>query len=196
MLLDKKHCDMLTAAYMEPCRHYHNLSHIGHCLTELSRNRDLAEYPDEVELAIMFHDFVYDPKADDNEERSAAKAVEVMRELKLPEISVQRVYDEIMATKRRKPEMLADAWLMLDIDLAIWGQPNHIYDEYERNIRKEYSWVSVDDYVKARSMILKSCADAKRIYHNDCFEQKYGAKARENLQRALEGLKKLCPVSV
>lgn len=71
-----KNCDpavfaRLTTAYSEPVRHYHTLAHITDSLYEFDRLIGLAEAPHEIEMAIWFHDAVYDPKAHDNEERSA-----------------------------------------------------------------------------------------------------------------------------
>ena len=66
--------ERLTAAYAEPQRHYHNQRHIADCLAAFAEAKHLARQPAAVELALWFHDAVYDPKAEDNEERSAALA--------------------------------------------------------------------------------------------------------------------------
>src|SRR6185436_9293929 len=66
--------EKLTAAYAEPQRHYHNQQHIAECLAEFDRARHLTQQPVELELALWFHDAVYEPKASDNEEQSAALA--------------------------------------------------------------------------------------------------------------------------
>ncbi len=64
----------LVSRYSEPQRHYHNLAHIAECLVEFDSARELAKGPVPVELAIWFHDAIYDPNAADNEERSAELA--------------------------------------------------------------------------------------------------------------------------
>ena len=52
--------DELVAAYSEKHRHYHTARHISQCLKEFSEAKNLAQKPDEVELALWFHDAVYD----------------------------------------------------------------------------------------------------------------------------------------
>src|SRR6266850_1795575 len=63
--------ERLTAAYAEPQRVYHNQQHIAECLAQFDAVRHLARQPEAVEVAIWFHDAVYDPKGADNEEQSA-----------------------------------------------------------------------------------------------------------------------------
>src|SRR5438445_1363039 len=66
--------ERLMTVYAEPQRHYHNQQHIAECLTEFDQALHLARRPVEAELALWFHDAVYDPIRGDNEEQSAALA--------------------------------------------------------------------------------------------------------------------------
>ena len=65
----------LCDRYTEPQRAYHTLQHIEESLVLFASVHHLAENPVDVELAIWFHDVIYDPKASDNEERSTGFAV-------------------------------------------------------------------------------------------------------------------------
>lgn len=62
----------------ESHRHYHNCLHIAGCPHEFDQVRKLAADALAVELAIWFHDAVYDPLAADNEECSAELAKDWM----------------------------------------------------------------------------------------------------------------------
>jgi predicted metal-dependent HD superfamily phosphohydrolase len=67
-------CDALVSEYQAKERRYHNLEHIAQCLKAFDDLRTLSQAPQAVELAIWFHDIIYDSKAKDNEERSAERA--------------------------------------------------------------------------------------------------------------------------
>ena len=63
--------EKLVARYSEPQRHYHTARHLAECFAELAAVCGEAEHPAEVEIALWFHDAVYDTKRHDNEQRSA-----------------------------------------------------------------------------------------------------------------------------
>lgn len=60
----------LVTAWNEPQRKYHTLQHLHGCLSIFEEFQHLAEHPHEVELAIWFHDAVYDIKGKNNEQKS------------------------------------------------------------------------------------------------------------------------------
>ena len=68
---------LLSQAYCESHRAYHTLAHVAHALKEFDSVRELAKDPDAVELALWFHDVVYDIGARNNEEESARLAAAV-----------------------------------------------------------------------------------------------------------------------
>lgn len=178
----------LDARYTEPHRAYHTLAHIEHCLREFERVRDLARDPDAVELAIWFHDAIYDPRAKDNEEQSAALAVKTMREASLSRSIEKSVANLIMLTKHTAAPTETDGQLLVDIDLTILGQSASEFDEYERQICNEYEWVPEHQFIEGRSSVLNSFLSRPSIYASPFFQDLYETRARENLRRSLARL--------
>jgi predicted metal-dependent HD superfamily phosphohydrolase len=177
--------ESLAARYAEPHRAYHTLVHIEHCLGEFEEARSLAREPSAVELALWFHDAVYDPSAMDNEEKSAAWAVEVARNAGLAEALGRRVAGMILESTHRALPADPDARIFADIDLAILGQPEGVFDEYERQVRREYAWVPEPLFRANRAAILRSFLQRPALYGTDFFRGKYQNAARSNLERSL-----------
>ena len=63
--------ERLLARYAEPHRRYHSQQHLHECLVHLRPALHLTEHPGEVEIALWFHDAIYELKAQDNEAQSA-----------------------------------------------------------------------------------------------------------------------------
>lgn len=175
----------LSARYAEPHRAYHTLRHIAHCLEELDPARALAADPVAVEMALWYHDAVYDPRAKDNEDRSAELAQAAAAAMGLLPASGARVAGLIRVSVHREPAPDPDARLFADIDLAILGQPEAAFDEYERQVRAEYAGVAEPAFRAGRSAILRSFLDRPSIYGTEFFRSKYEAAARRNLSRSI-----------
>jgi predicted metal-dependent HD superfamily phosphohydrolase len=178
----------LAAAYSEPARAYHNTEHIQGCLAHFDACRGAAERPEEVEAAIWFHDAVYQPGAQDNEERSAELARTALLHSKVPPDIADRIADMVLATRHLDPPAGPDTALLCDVDLAILGQPAEIFDRFERRIRREHREIPLSAYRKARSHILRALLDRPSIYYTPCFRNRHEPHARANLARALAGL--------
>ena len=175
----------LERRYCEPHRAYHNFGHIGHCLVEFDGVRTLATAPDAVELAIWFHDAVYDTHAGDNEEQSALLAQRTLAEAGVPSDLIGQVEALVLATKHQTPQSSADNALLVDVDLAILGQPLERYAAFEREIRGEYSWVAPADFVAGCGAILRRFLERPSVYSTDMFRGRYERSARANLAWAI-----------
>jgi len=177
--------DALCRSYSTPPRAYHNLDHVAHCLEELEEVRHLAHSPDAVESAIWFHDAIYDPRAKDNELRSAHLAQATLRGMGVAVSLCETTQDLILVTKHDTPPVTTDQRIVVDVDLSILGQTRERFDAYERQIRQEYDWVPEAQYRDGRARVLRSFLSRARIFHLTPFADRYEALARENLRRSL-----------
>ncbi|HEY8357690.1 MAG TPA: N-methyl-D-aspartate receptor NMDAR2C subunit [Ramlibacter sp.] len=181
--------NQLVAAYSERHRHYHTLQHLRECLAHFDAAATLARHPAEVELALWFHDAVYDPRAADNEERSAQWARASVLAAGCDAAVAQRVHDLVLATKSHQAaDGDPDAALLLDVDLAILGALPARFDEYERQVRAEYAHVETEAFRPRRARVLAGFLERPRIYATEVFFDALEPRARANLQRSVASL--------
>jgi predicted metal-dependent HD superfamily phosphohydrolase len=89
----------LVRHYSEPHRRYHNLQHLDECIRWFEASSHLAGRPAEVEAALWFHDAIYNLGQADNEEQSANWAETALSSAGVPDDSVARVAQLVLATK-------------------------------------------------------------------------------------------------
>jgi predicted metal-dependent HD superfamily phosphohydrolase len=175
----------LLARYGESHRAYHTLQHLGECLAHLARERDGAERPAEVALALWFHDAIYDVHRHDNEARSADWARQAARRAGLAPEVAERLHALVMATRHDALPVGADARLLVDIDLAILGAPPARFAEYERQIRFEYAHVPPEVFEPRRRQILSGFLARDPLYLTAPMRARLEAVARANLGQAV-----------
>lgn len=173
-------------------RAYHDTTHLWACLRHLQAVQDhepgALQDPHAVALALWYHDAIYWPWSAHNEARSAHWATRFLTHQQLPAALVQTVHRHILDTRHTPGPLTGDAQWVVDIDLAILGQSDAMYREFERNVRREYFFVRWPRYVQGRSAVLRGFLDRPRIYGTDWFYQRYESHARTNLNRAQEAL--------
>lgn len=175
----------LVTAYGEPHRAYHTAQHISECLALLDSLGELltVQQLSVLELALWYHDVVYQPTARDNEQRSADQAVAFLNSVTLAEW----VQSLIMATRHSTEPDDGDgltAWIV-DIDLAILGAAPDRFLQYEHQIRQEYAWLLTEVYERKRRQVLTHFLERPRLYHSMLFFERFEYQARQNLVRLL-----------
>lgn len=176
----------LLERYQEPFRAYHNLEHIHDCLLQMDAARHLLRRPPETELAIWFHDAIYDPRGSDNEELSARLAEAELRAAEVNETVARRIGDLIRVTAHANEVLMGDAAVLCDVDLTILGaEPEH-FERYDAAIRREYDWVPDVAYRRGRTKVLARFLARPYIYFTLFFQERFEAQARVNLSRAIE----------
>ena len=179
--------DELLAAYSEPSRHYHTQKHISQCLSHFNEFRSLATSPCEIEIALWFHDAVYDTRRSDNEAMSAQWAERYLTSEAAAPPVIAHIVTMILTTQTHNAYE-ADTALLVDIDLGILGAAPDVFEAYDQAIRQEYHWVPEAQYRTTRCQILKAFLDREVIYQTEEIRRCYEAQARENLSRKVHQL--------
>ena len=151
------------------------------------RAREEAASADEIELALWFHDVVYEPGSGDNEELSAALARQRLDGLEVPLRAVRRIAGHIEAT-RCHDATGGDSALVNDLDLTILGMPAAEFDRFERRIRLEYGHVPEASYRIGRRRLLEHFGARSKIYRLPALGAELEATARTNIQRRIREL--------
>lgn len=176
--------------YAEPHRAYHTWKHVEHMLSLLALLGDNSPHDHEVcELAIIFHDAVYDPRSSANEFFSAALADQTLspeydRDTVTAIMTLIRMSDHTGAVHGLHP----DVPLFLDIDLAILGADPVTFDAYERGIAFEYTFVPAPKFKEGRITALLGFLNRASIYQTEGMRALFEDKARANLARSISTL--------
>ncbi len=181
--------DDLVLRYDEPHRRYHTLEHVAEMLRMVPRIAPAGTDLFAVQLAVWFHDVVYDPRSKTNEIDSGEYARTVLASLGLPS---QTIIDLILSTDHRvalDPLAAIEFQIMHDADLAILGASLDRYDRYAADIRKECSYVPDDHYRDGRRRVLQRFLErTPTIYATKRMQEDGEAAARQNLARELSSL--------
>lgn len=187
--------EQLRAQYAQPPRAYHNFAHVEEVLAHyaaVARGPGWRQ-PDEVFLAVLYHDAIYEAGRKDNEARSAELAAAAIAQW-LPQrpIDVGRVRELILLTARHghlaQAPLDADAALFVDCDMAILAADAAQFDAYDRAIAQEYrgklpQWM----FRHYRRRFLRGLLDSSAIFVSPWFRSSSEAAARANLARCLAG---------
>lgn len=182
----EKVSELIFKRYSEHHRYYHNLNHIEYCLKEYDNYVLQNEYKQEIELAIWFHDLIYAPRAKDNEEKSAEEWLTVTENIRDKNGLIEDVYNLILITKHNKKPQNLEEKIIIDIDLSILGAEEAVYNSYSSSIRKEYEFIELNEYRKARRNVLDVFLQRDFIFYTDYFKNKYEANAICNIKNEIK----------
>ena len=178
----------LVTRYSAPHRKYHTLQHLDECFRIFDPLRPLADHAAEIEVALWFHDAIYDTQSNVNEAKSAALARATVLVAGTAPGSADRIEALVMATRHAVAPTDPDARLMVDVDLSILGAPAPRFDEYERQVREEYAWVPGFVYRRERRKILRGFLGRPAIFGTAPIRNRFEQQARRNIERSLAAL--------
>lgn len=177
----------LHAQYSGDDRHYHSIRHIVSMLDGFEAIKDKFQYPDSARLAIFFHDVIYNPLSKTNEADSAT-AMKAMLGSNLDSGLLERAAFSIEATSKHAPTPDPDTNLVIDLDMAILGQPWAVYSRYASGTMKEYTAAGAfteQQYRQGRvALFLEPTLGKERIFITDTFAR-LDAQARKNMAQEI-----------
>jgi predicted metal-dependent HD superfamily phosphohydrolase len=180
--------DEIEKAYTHKKRHYHNLKHIEGLVTELDTvKKEIADW-DCLLFSVFYHDIVYNPLKNDNEERSADIAVKRLTGERVSQKIIDGCRAQVLATKAHEQSTDNDINLFTDADLSVLGAGWHNYKEYALAIRKEYVVFPDIIYKPGRKKVLQHFLQMKNIFKTAYFSGRLEESARMNISRELEEL--------
>jgi predicted metal-dependent HD superfamily phosphohydrolase len=171
------HCDRRSvvdevfANLSQAHRFYHTLRHVHDLLVELDSLETAPSNPQAIELAIWYHDIVYNPKAQDNEAKSVALFRRHCHQLGMASETVELVSAMIMATTHQPMNEIksSDVALFLDLDLSILSADPFRFCAYEKNVWLEFRHVPWPLRAYFRKRLLKRFLKSP-IYRTEAFQ--------------------------
>ncbi len=138
--------------YDEPHRFYHTFNHIEDILKYLNEADLLMS--DELFLAAVFHDIIYNPQSETNEEDSAEFFLNAAKLTSLTKIQQLHIAQLILDTKTHIPTtQFSEEFIAAD--LAIFNSPFDKLIQYEKQIFKEFQFVDYKTYKIKRVEVLQ-----------------------------------------
>lgn len=188
----------LVTLYNEPHRVYHNLSHVYDCLNVYRHTVNVpSSYGERVALqtAIWFHDAIYDPLSNQNEEETRDLLLSTKPHEWLPshDVTVLAIEMSKHHSNPKKDEMIGKhetVKLFMDIDCSILGRDPNSYINYAKKVRQEFSMIPDHAYFEGRQKFLEDMLNLPAVYLTYEFKTKYEAQARRNLENELRDPRK------
>lgn len=177
---------LVSWAYKNPSRTYHNINHIDDMFESLERSNYKFKRHPALLLAILFHDYVYDPLSDSNEQDSIV-AMRSMVEILNPEFmsNGKRIVDLAvnMIQMSKHHTLRSDDYdrftgisldqnfdfiemvrVFMDLDLLWFSEGfERVVIPNDFNIREEYSAVSDNMFNEGRLEILRRLHDQQPL---------------------------------
>lgn len=182
--------DEVLGAHRQAHRRYHGIRHVTWVVRHVL---DLARHEPVDDLgalvaAACYHDAVYEPRAADNEARSAAWAERALLDLGWNPGRAAAVGRLIDLTATHDAAPATDGAVLVDADLAVLGTEPAAYQAYVTGVRAEYGHVADDAWRTGRAAVLTGFLDRAQIFHTGTGRDRWEARARANLAAERAGL--------
>ena len=184
-LSDELRAELLTR-WSEPHRRHHNVEHLYDVLAAVATLADdgPAFDHDAVDLAVWFHDAVYEIGRDDNENRSAELARERLTTSPLRDEVVRLI---LLTTSHTVAADDVNGAVLSDADLSVLGSPPERYTRYANAVRAEYASIPDEVFRPARARVLTALLDGA-MFHTARGRELWEDRARANVTAEIRSL--------
>ena len=180
----------LLDRWSEPHRRYHTAEHLLDVLEALDllfNEDDDADTRLHARLAAWFHDAVYNGRAGEDEEASAALAESLLEGVVDGRAEVMRL---VLLTITHSPQAGdRPAELLCDADLAVLGRAPGGYRRYLAAIRAEYAHVPDPEFARGRAAVVDRLLSLDPLYRTTEGRRLWAAKAQQNLSAEAAALR-------
>ena len=208
--------DDLVGRHRQPHRRYHGVRHVVWVLRHArqleaailataggSGRYDSSYDVGAVSAAAFFHDAVYDPPRNDNEERSALFAEHQLASLgweqarrdvvaALIRATAGHIHDDVdpLAGSSAAPHRpsVVELQVLLDADLAVLGSDPNAYAAYATGVRVEYGHLTDEEWRAGRAAVLQHLLARDHLYASAPAREWWEARAGANLTAELASL--------
>jgi pantetheine-phosphate adenylyltransferase len=151
-------CDIKTllAMWNESHRHYHNLNHLNDLISQINENKSKyseKEY-EKLILTALFHDSIYDPMSNDNEEKSAQFFESCLQEKNSDTDEIKQMILDTKTHTATTP--LSEKFNQLDMSIVESDFDKLV--QWEEGISEEYKSYG-EEYKEGRLKFLESLLD-------------------------------------
>ncbi len=176
----------LAQRYAEPHRYYHDNGHLAHCLEQLDLAAAKIRQPDQVEMAVWFHDVINRPGEKQNEQLSAEYFREQADGL-IDAAFIDAVVALILVTMHIEAPSDHDQQFVCDIDLASFGCPWECFVRDSNAVKAEFPGTETE-YYRGKTAFLNAMLARPNIFFTDFFNDRYERQARENIELLLRSM--------
>jgi predicted metal-dependent HD superfamily phosphohydrolase len=180
--LDESVYRRLADGYSEPHRDYHAMDHVLEMLDCLEQSGDLVEDRDVMELAVWFHDVVYDSTAPHGGNETAS--AELLAEL-CSGPAVSPAYAIIEHSSHHGPSDDPDTRLFCDLDLYRLAGSYETFLQHGEAVRREYAWIDDAAWKAGRTKFMARLQERPSIYQTDYWRDRLESQAQSNIARLL-----------
>lgn len=143
---------------------------------------------EDLKLAIWYHDIIYKSTKKDNEEKSAFFSENRLKSIDFNKKRLEIIKKLIISTKKHQLILIEnkDNDILLDLDLSILGSNWKTYQQYIKNIRKEYKIYPNFMYNPTRKKVLKHFLNRENLYFTERFQNQFENQARKNIEKEIQ----------